>query len=319
MPLLSVIIPVYNPGPFLKECLSSLLLSFPENLSVEIILVDDGSTDGSGAVCMQYAADYPYIVRTFRQENRGVAAARNTGLSLARGAYIAWVDPDDSVAHSWFTSICEVLTHEAPDLLVMDSVRFQEDSRIPEIYGRPEGFLCPDLFAADLYRDIRMLSGLPNKVIRASVFAALRFDESLPILEDYAAMPRILRQVNSVYYLPKCLYHYRQHSGSLLHQVTAERAFLSFRIARQRATEAEPEFRRAARTAASIQALNFCRGCHIHSGFCPSRQQIRDCVHYVRKSMLSILFDPEVPLRWKMKFLLLSLGFSHPLRNTHST
>ena len=219
MYLLSVIVPVYNAGPWLEECLDSIIGSVGRAAGrVEIVLIDDGSTDDSGRICDRYAAQNTHI-RVFHKENGGVSTARNLGLAQAKGQYLAWVDPDDYVSPDWFDRIRSAVDRGAPDVIVMDSVRFGDGPDRPEVYGREPGFVDRDLFVADVLRDIRMLSGMPNKVMKASLFDGVSFDPTLPILEDYAAIPGILKNAKSVYYLPHCLYHYRQHPGSLLHEV----------------------------------------------------------------------------------------------------
>ena len=95
-PTISIIVPVYNPGWYFPRCLASLeeQTIFPK---VEIILVDDGSTDGSEALCDEFAARHPGQVQVFHQSNRGQGAARNIGLDAARGEYLQFVDSDDEI------------------------------------------------------------------------------------------------------------------------------------------------------------------------------------------------------------------------------
>ncbi|MCQ2420443.1 MAG: glycosyltransferase [Clostridia bacterium] len=94
MPIISVIVPVYNVAQFLPRCVDSILAqSFRD---FEVILVDDGSTDESGALCEQYAKTDSRI-RVIHQENRGLSGARNTGIEHAVGAYLAFIDSDDFV------------------------------------------------------------------------------------------------------------------------------------------------------------------------------------------------------------------------------
>lgn len=308
MYLLTVIIPVYNSSAWLHECMESILYALPNNTyDVQIILVDDGSVDCSNIICDEYAASYSFI-KVLHKANGGVASARNAGLGLARGRYIAWIDPDDRISPSWFTEIQSVLLESKPDLLVFDMLRFSEKSSRSEIYGRNSGWIPRDQFVRDIYRDIRILSGLPNKVIRADLFSSVHFDPALPILEDFQAMPRILEQVQTVYYLPECLYHYRQHSGSLLHHVTPERAYQSFEIAKQRAQEAPAEYRSAAETAASVQAHAFCRNCRCFPAYSTKKQQIRSCRQYVQTRLPALSVDPDIPIMWKLKFLLTAIG-----------
>ena len=92
--LISVIIPVYNREGFLSKCIESVLSQ--KNVSLEIILVDDGSTDNSLAICRSYSEKYPFV-KVIHQENSGIGAARNTGLDAATGDCIFFLDSDDIV------------------------------------------------------------------------------------------------------------------------------------------------------------------------------------------------------------------------------
>lgn len=92
---ISVIIPVYNAEPFLSRCLDSLLDEGPD--SMEVILIDDGSTDASAPLCARYAAEDSRIIWC-SQNNQGAVAARNRGMDMARGAYLLFIDADDSVS-----------------------------------------------------------------------------------------------------------------------------------------------------------------------------------------------------------------------------
>ena len=98
MPFFSIIIPVYNVAPYLRECLDSVLAQTFTDW--EAICVDDGSTDESGAILDEYAAK-DSRVRVIHQKNAGVSAARNAALSVARGAWIGFVDGDDAIAPNW--------------------------------------------------------------------------------------------------------------------------------------------------------------------------------------------------------------------------
>lgn len=111
----SVIIPVFNAERTLRRCLDSLLTQ--DCSSAEILLIDDGSTDSSSEICVDYAAKYSNI-RLFSQENRGVSSARNLGLSQARGKYILFVDSDDYVDAQYFDTLHSALADRAPELLL---------------------------------------------------------------------------------------------------------------------------------------------------------------------------------------------------------
>ncbi len=113
--LISVIVPVYQVKAYLPECVESLLGQTYKNL--EIILVDDGSTDGSGELCEEYAKR-DGRVRVVHQKNRGLSGARNTGLQSARGEYIAFVDSDDVVSELFVESLYALLKRQKADIAV---------------------------------------------------------------------------------------------------------------------------------------------------------------------------------------------------------
>ena len=110
-PLISVIVPVYNVERYLDQCVESLIGQTYERL--EIILVDDGSTDSSGEQCNAWA-NRDNRIRAVRQCNAGLAAARNTGLDLAKGEYIGFVDSDDYVLPDMFGTLLHNLQESTP-------------------------------------------------------------------------------------------------------------------------------------------------------------------------------------------------------------
>ena len=119
-PLISVVIPVYNAEQFLPACLDSVLhQDYP---SFEILVIDDGSTDGSAALIDRYAAREPRIV-ALHQRNAGVSAARNRGLTEARGEYIAFVDADDRVTPSYLSHLLSPQTDLSIAGISLDSSR----------------------------------------------------------------------------------------------------------------------------------------------------------------------------------------------------
>ena len=114
MPYFSIIIPVYNVAPYLRECLDSVLAQTFTDW--EAICVDDGSTDGSGAILDEYAEkDRRFCL--VRQENQGVGAARNVGLKQALGKYIVFLDADDSIPTNWLGSFHDVIGKSKCDVV----------------------------------------------------------------------------------------------------------------------------------------------------------------------------------------------------------
>lgn len=116
---ISVIVPVFNSAPYLRECIESILAS--KNVDIELILIDDGSTDGSGKICDEYKAT------VIHRENRGVAASRNDGISLASGEYTAFVDSDDVVEPDYFSNMLEYLVKNNCDVVISGLHHFSDD------------------------------------------------------------------------------------------------------------------------------------------------------------------------------------------------
>ncbi len=122
--LLSIIIPVYNLELYIERCLNSLINQISEN--VEIIIVNDGSTDKSAKICEKYCSKYPYIKYIY-QNNAGVSNARNNGLKLAKGKYIEFVDGDDYLLPNSIPAILNKIKLNNPDIIVGDYIKFYDE------------------------------------------------------------------------------------------------------------------------------------------------------------------------------------------------
>ena len=112
-PKISVIVPVYNVEPYLRKSINSLVEQTYSNL--EIILVDDGSTDGSEAICDEYADRYPHI-KVIHQKNAGQSAARNAGIEMAAGEWIAFLDSDDWIEKEMYETLLSLAQAYEADL-----------------------------------------------------------------------------------------------------------------------------------------------------------------------------------------------------------
>lgn len=125
MPVLSIIIPVYNVAPYLDECLDSLVQQDVPRPSYEIICVDDGSTDGSSNILDRFALDHSNVI-VIHQSNGGVSSARNTGLDRANGRYVWFVDGDDFIACCCLANLIPVLEETTPDVLFIRPIAFED-------------------------------------------------------------------------------------------------------------------------------------------------------------------------------------------------
>lgn len=212
--LVSIIVPVYNTGEYLIPCLQSLCDQSYKNL--EIILVDDGSTDGSGAVCDEFARRDDRI-RVIHQPNAGVSAARNAGLDAASGAYLTFVDADDGLVPEAVETALRYLRENNADVVTYGWRKvFSDDGHTEDC---AESFTCIEDIPGVLREILEHYSayggGYPwNKLWRRSGDTP-RFDPELYYFEDLEWVVRMLLGIRRIVVCPQCLYRYRIHGGSI--------------------------------------------------------------------------------------------------------
>ena len=204
MPELSVIVPVYNAETYLRKCISSILQQTYGNL--EVILVNDGSTDSSGKIAQEIAAE-DERVKVINQHNQGVSSARNTGLRMAAGKYVGFVDADDWVEPSMYEILINEMIHYQADLACCGYQKIFADGRA-EIH---------DLQGLDLIMDkntfIMHMFDAP-RTIPQSVWGKLflrdkishYFDEDLIICEDSDFLIEYAININKPVIIKQALY-----------------------------------------------------------------------------------------------------------------
>lgn len=145
---LTIIIPVYNSEKYLSKCVHSIV-DVQNNENIEIILIDDGSTDQSPYLCDLFSQKYKNI-HVVHQQNKGVAAARNRGIENAQGEYIAWIDSDDHVSSHWLPSIIKCLQLYKPDVLIYDYFLEYNGKLSKQIQSFKEGFISLNSYVYEL-------------------------------------------------------------------------------------------------------------------------------------------------------------------------
>ena len=224
--LISVIIPIYNAEKHLRTCLDSIVNQTYRNL--EILLIDDGSPDDCGTICGEYEARDPRI-RVIHQEHRGTAAARNTGLSVAQGEWIACVDADDWVEADMMEYLLSLAqTHHAD--LVQCGLFFDESQTSTRLYTQERDVVLSGPAAAFSVQDWNMISNSAcNKLYRTTAVRDLRFDSRFPIGEDLLFLfHALLRPLNCVFGT-QAKYHYVQHTNSVCRSKPEYDTLTSFR------------------------------------------------------------------------------------------
>ena len=206
--LLSIISPVYNVESYLDRCVKSILTqSYPD---IELILIDDGSTDGSSAMCDKWAAE-DSRVKVTHKENGGVSSARNVGLELATGEYLTFVDPDDFLAPDTYMVNMEYLTaHKDVDILQYPYCNYISDDEILNYHRSAEHLLAG---AEQIFSN--WWSGSPleyviwNKIYKRSLWDGVRFKVG-HISEDTCLVPVFVNKARSIYISEKGLYYYQR-------------------------------------------------------------------------------------------------------------
>ena len=229
--MISFIIPVYNCREYLISCIESIIESCRSSMmSAEVILVDDGSTDGSGELCDTYAEgtamldgskDVPEYIhfRVLHQQNQGVSSARNAGIGVAGGKYVVFIDSDDTVDSSAMANCMgEIAADPGIDMLIfgmsfdyyhLDRL-YRSDAVLPPFSGcMTQQELMENINAAF---DANCLSSLCNKVYRRSLLMGLSLRKEMILYEDLEFSLRVLPRCEKFLFIPSPVYHYR-HDG----------------------------------------------------------------------------------------------------------
>ena len=221
---ISIIVPVYNVEPYLEKCVQSIMnQTFTD---WELILVDDGSTDGSGKLCDTLQEKYAGI-KVIHQSNAGSTAARNAGLKCAAGQYIGFVDADDWIEPHMYECLWKYALGKNVDIVICgryEDIGRESRERNPKI---SEGYYGKDDLKRDVYPHMIIDGSLDewgvfpvlwDKLWKRELVESAQFalDERITMGEDAACVYPCILQAESIYVTHECLYHYRQTTGSMI-------------------------------------------------------------------------------------------------------
>ena len=208
---LSIVLPVYNGERFLRPCLDAVLAQTYRDW--ELLLIDDGSTDASGAICDEYAAA-DHRVTVIHQENVGHAATRNRGIAMAKGEYVSFVDCDDWFEPDMYATMVGTLNDTKADIVVCGYYEeYADHTKAVANDGRRQ--LCTADDALKL-----VLQGTVGSYLWSMLFRRSVVREPMPSLkayEDHATIFKWFAHARHVVLLHRAFYHYRQVEGSALH------------------------------------------------------------------------------------------------------
>lgn len=239
MALISVIIPVYNTKPYLNACLESVVGQTYRDL--EIILVDDGSTDGSGELCDEWERKDARI-RVVHKENGGQGVARNVGMELAAGEYIGFVDSDDIIAPRMYESLLNELRQHQADMIQCAMIQFTAFpfGDFPSEGGHVVRELCGEEKYRCYFLEKSITSTCPNVLIKASIANQNPFDPGMKN-EDVMWIYRVVRDSEKLLLTDEALYAYYQRPGSTMNSEYSERKFDAMKADRMRADAVRKE------------------------------------------------------------------------------
>lgn len=222
IPQISIIIPVYNAEKYIKKCIDSILEQTLRN--IEIILVNDGSTDKSEEICRAYEQKDNRI-KVISQDNKGVSAARNCGISIAKGDFITFVDSDDTIEKDMCRQLYNAAIENKCDIAMCECKVIDNSNTIDN------NIECSKIYAKEdacklFFYDISPFS--PNyaggKIIKRNILNTVKFKEDIFLMEDALfTMEIILNCKNSIVCIDKPLYNYLQRPGSASHSFNKNR------------------------------------------------------------------------------------------------
>lgn len=208
--LISVIVPIYNTGDYLDRCINSILAQ--DYSPIEIVLVDDGSTDAATvAKCDELGQMNPQV-QVFHKSNGGLSSARNYGIEHSRGVYIGFVDSDDAIEPDMYSALYEGLVHNKVRV-AMGGISTEENNRIIDSTAElPSGIYART--DALRYLFLGYWQSVCTNLYARTVFDSVRFPEG-EVNEDYILNYHILKGQEAIWYDSKAYYHYIKRQGSI--------------------------------------------------------------------------------------------------------
>lgn len=212
LPLISVVVPVYNVEKYVAKCLKSIIGQSYKNL--EILVVDDGSTDGSGKVCDEFAKS-DLRVRVIHQKNRGLSAARNVGIERARGEFLCFVDSDDYMKEDFVKKLYEAVLRWGADVAVCGYEEKNGSSGV-DVLPKEEVLSGEEATIRLLVQQENIDVIAWNKIYRRELFikSGVRFPEGMKY-EDSLTTYKLLSLSQRVAYIPEALYVYLRRDDSI--------------------------------------------------------------------------------------------------------
>ncbi len=223
--VISVIIPVYNVAAYLPECMESILTQ--DHHKLDIILIDDGSTDESGRICDEYAQKDSRI-KVIHQPNRGAAAAKNAGLQAATGEYLSFVDSDDFLESGAYTHMVQLLRESEADVVQCAYRDVFKNHTAEHFLSQQKNVLSTTDFLALFTKDWTCAL-LWNKLYKRSLFDGIFFETGHKIDDEYFTY-RVIMNAEKIVRDNRIVYNYRKRASSVMFSPASARQIVCDRI-----------------------------------------------------------------------------------------
>lgn len=214
--MISIIIPVYNVKNYLDDCVQSILNQTYKNF--EVILVDDGSTDGSAKIC-DYYANLDKRINCIHIKNTGVSNARNVGLNNAKGDYIAFCDSDDRYSVNFLLEMFRTIEKTKADIVICSYYYSNSEINRPVQQGEKSRFISREELLEKIFINNEIGGFVWNKLFKKAIIENIRFDTNLEICEDTDFICSVTQNNSKLYYLSEPLYFYTMRDNSAVNNV----------------------------------------------------------------------------------------------------
>ena len=310
--LISVVVPVYNIEDYLDRCVNSICAQTYQNL--EILLVDDGSTDGSGALCDELAKADSRI-RVFHKQNGGSSSARNLGIAEAKGAYVGFVDSDDYISDNMYELLWKAVEERCCEIAQVGRDEIDEQgNKLPNICEPPEEEMM--IPSEDFLREMLLHKGdcsFCTKLVKRELFDIAGFPEG-ELNEDFHLLVKLLPHIKGIVSLPRQTYHvfYRLGSNTRKKDPDAFSRVFSDNVknadmAEQMVAEEYPKLKDIAFRFGMHQRLEYLLHIPV-SKMNPSTESYADICKHVKKNCLKAWKSPYLTMKNKVYLTLFAIA-----------
>ncbi len=308
--MVSIVVPVYNTAPYLRSCLDSIVCQTVTDW--ELILVDDGSSDGSSAICDEFAAKDSRI-QVLHQSNQGPAKARNVGIAKSQGELLAFIDSDDLLHVQYLEKLLATMQREDCDIVFAPYVLLGEEDRrnyTPQRLSQPlpkdyavKTFSGREAIKSMLYQ--QEVNSSPIKLFRRSVLSGAPFPELFVAYEDLYAMLGIYANCQKICWIDLPVYYYfKRMDGTLnANSVRDSRALEVLQSVRTWIENYDTALLPAVNSRELSLAFNILR-IRRKLGKNQSDALSEACWQVIRRNRKSAFFDPKMRLKNKLAILL---------------